>query len=64
MAVQRNLDRNYRALIRNVKGTSCVNCGSTESHNYETGDVEFKAKVDGRKVLEIKANDFVPYITD
>lgn len=34
------------------------------SHNYETGDVEFKAKVDSRKVLEIKANDFVPYLAD
>lgn len=34
MVVQRNLDRNYRALIRNVKGTSCVNCGSTESIEY------------------------------
>lgn len=34
------------------------------SHNYDTGDTVFKAKVDGEKVLEINANDFVPYITD
>lgn len=32
------------------------------SHNYDTGDTVFKAKVDGEKVLEITANDFVPYI--
>lgn len=34
------------------------------SHNYDTGDTVFKAKVDGEKVLEITANDFVPYVTD
>ena len=34
------------------------------SHNYDTGDTTFKAKVDGEKVLEITANDFVPHITD
>ena len=34
------------------------------SHNYDTGDTTFKAKVDGEKVLEITANDFVPQITD
>lgn len=32
------------------------------SHNYDTGDTVFKAKVDGEKVLEINANDFVPYM--
>lgn len=32
------------------------------SHNYDTGDTILKAKVDGEKVLEITANDFVPYI--
>lgn len=32
------------------------------SHNYDTGDTTFKAKVDGEKVLEIIANDFVPYM--
>ena len=34
------------------------------SYNYDTGDTVFKAKVDGGKVLEITANDFVPYIAD
>ena len=34
------------------------------SQEYETGELKFKAKVDGQKVLEIAANDFVPYITD
>lgn len=34
------------------------------SHNYDTEETVFKAKVDGEKVLEITANDFVPYITD
>lgn len=34
------------------------------SRNYDTGDTVFKAKVDGEKVLEITANDFVPYIAD
>ena len=32
------------------------------TQNYETGELKFKAKVDGGKVLEITANDFVPYI--
>ena len=31
------------------------------SQDYETGELKFKAKVDGQKVLEVKANDFVPY---
>lgn len=34
------------------------------SQNYDTGDTVLKAKVDGEKVLEITANDFVPYVTD
>ena len=34
------------------------------SRDYETGELKFKAKVDGDKVLEITANDFVPYVTD
>lgn len=34
------------------------------SQDYETGDIVFKAKVDGKKVLEVKANDFVPYFAD
>lgn len=34
------------------------------SQDYETGDLHFKAKVDGKKVLEMKANDFTPYFGD
>ena len=34
------------------------------SHDYETGELKFKAKVDGQKVLEMKANDFTPYFGD
>ena len=34
------------------------------SQDYETGELKFKAKVDGQKVLEVKANDFVPYFED
>lgn len=34
------------------------------SRDYETGELKFKAKVDGQKVLEMKANDFTPYFED
>ena len=34
------------------------------SQNYDTESIMLKAKVDGETVLEIKSNDFVPYITD
>lgn len=34
------------------------------SQNYDTENIVLKAKVDGEKVLEITANDFVPYITE
>jgi len=34
------------------------------SQDYETGELKFKAKVDGKKVLEMKANDLVPYFGD
>lgn len=34
------------------------------SHNYDTGDTVFKAKVDGEKVLEMKANDVASYFGD
>lgn len=34
------------------------------SHNYDTGDTVFKAKVDGYKVLEMKANDVASYFGD
>ena len=32
--------------------------------DYDTGELKFKAKVDGQKVLEMKANDFTPYFED
>ena len=32
------------------------------SHDFDTDQITFKAKVDGDKVLEITANDFEPYI--
>ena len=34
------------------------------SQDYETGELKFKAKVDGNKVLEMKANDFVPWFEE
>ena len=34
------------------------------SGDYDTRDTVCKAKVDGKKVLEVKANDFVPYFAD
>lgn len=32
--------------------------------DFDTGAASFKAKVDGEKVLEVKANDFVPCFAD
>ena len=34
------------------------------SRDYETGKLKFKAKVDGQKVLEMKANDVDSYFGD
>ena len=34
------------------------------SQDYETGELKFKAKLDDQKVLEMKANDFVPCFGD
>lgn len=34
------------------------------SHNYDTEETVFKAKVDGEKVLEITADDFSQYYED
>lgn len=51
-------------LIDICKGLDINEIKIKVSHNYDTGDTTFKAKVDGEKVLEITANDFVPYITD
>lgn len=51
-------------LINTVQEIEAGELKISVSHNYDTGDIEFKAKVDGQKVLEIKANDFVPYFGD
>lgn len=51
-------------LIDTCKGLNIDEIKIKVYHNYDTGDTVFKAKVDGEKVLEIAANDFVPYITD
>ena len=34
------------------------------SHDFDADQITFKAKVDGDKVLEMKANDFTPYFGD
>lgn len=52
------------ALIDICKGLDIDEIKIKASHNYDTEETVFKAKVDGDKVLEITANDFVPYITD
>ena len=51
-------------LIDLCKGLDIDEIKIKVSHNYDTGDTVFKAKVDGKKVLEMKANDFVPYFGD
>lgn len=51
-------------LIDICKGLDIDEIKIKVSHNYDTEETVFKAKVDGEKVLEITANDFVPYITD
>ena len=51
-------------LMTMCKGLDIGEIKINVSQNYETGDLHFKAKVDGKKVLEMKANDFVPYFGD
>lgn len=51
-------------LIDLCKGLDIDEIKIKVSHNYDTGDTVFKAKVDGEKVLEVKVNDFVPYFGD
>ena len=51
-------------LIDLCKGLNIDEIKIKVSHNYDTGDTTFKAKVDGQKVLEVKANDFVPCFKD
>ena len=52
------------ALMDICKGLNIGEIKINVSQDYETGELKFKAKVDGDKVLEITANDFVPYIAD
>lgn len=45
----------------------CLDIGEIKinvSQDCETGELRFKAKVDGQRVLEMKANDFTPYFGD
>ena len=49
-------------LMTMCKGLDIGEIKINVSQDYETGELKFKAKVDGGKVLEITANDFVPYI--
>lgn len=51
-------------LMNLCKGLDIGEIKINVSQNYETGNLNFKAKVDGKKVLEMKANDFVPYFGD
>ena len=46
------------------KGLDITEIKLSISQDYETGKLKFKAKVDGQKVLEMKANDFTPYCGD
>lgn len=46
------------------KGLDIGEIKISASQDYETGELRFKAKLDGQKVLEMKANDFVPYFWD
>lgn len=49
-------------LMDMCKGLDITEIKITVSHDFDTDQITFKAKVDGDKVLEITANDFVPYI--
>ena len=51
-------------LMTMCKGLDIGEIKINVTQNYETVELKFKAKVDGEKVLEITANDFVPYITE
>lgn len=51
-------------LMTMCKGLDITEIKLKVSHDFDTDQITFKAKVDGDKVLEITANDFVPYITD
>ena len=49
-------------LIDMCKGLDLEEIKLKVSHDFDTDQITFKAKVDGDKVLEITANDFEPYI--
>ena len=49
-------------LMDMCKGLDITEIKLKVSHDFDTDQITFKAKVDGEKVLEITANDFVPYI--
>lgn len=51
-------------LMDMCKGLDLEEIKINVSQDYETGELKFKAKVDGQKVLEMKANDFTPYFGD
>ena len=51
-------------LIDLCKGLNIDEIKIKVSQNYDTENIMLKAKVDGETVLEIKSNDFVPYIAD
>lgn len=51
-------------LMTMYKGFDFAEIKINVSQDYETGELKFKAKVDGQKVLEMKANDFVPCFGD
>ena len=46
------------------KGLDITEIKIKVSHDFDTDQITFKAKVDGKKVLEMKANDFVPYFKE
>ena len=51
-------------LMTMCKGLDIGEIKINVSQDYETGEMRFKAKVDGQNVLEIKANDFISYFGD
>lgn len=48
-------------LMEMCKGLDIEEIKISVSQDYENGELKFKAKVGGQKVLEIKAKDFIPY---
>ena len=51
-------------LMDMCKGLDITEIKLKVSHDFDADQITFKAKVDGDKVLEITANDFVPYFGD